>query len=219
MVTRDSMVLWLGLAVAVVGYLSSAAKPPMEWSYSEWLQAASFGLAWVMGKLHSSPLPGANDGDRVTPPRVGLWFFPLLLVASLGVSACATVQRTPDVDRIQQTRARALEMAQAVESAGALVVQVGRAATAAEAAGVITRTDRDAVLTAIIALEPKALAVITTAKTVTSEPALRATLGELMRVFDPFVTSLQRSASAELSKLGEALRLAYRVVTVYLGGA
>ena len=58
---RESMVRWLGLAVAVVGYLSTAAKPPTAWGYAEWLQAASFVLAWSMGKLATSPLPG-KDG-------------------------------------------------------------------------------------------------------------------------------------------------------------
>lgn len=57
--TRDSAVLWLGLAVAVVGYLSTAANPPTHWSYTEWLQAASFLLAWISGKLATSPLKGA----------------------------------------------------------------------------------------------------------------------------------------------------------------
>jgi len=55
---RDSFVLWLGLAVAVVGYLTTAAKPPTLWGYTEWLQAVSFVLAWAMGKLATSPLPG-----------------------------------------------------------------------------------------------------------------------------------------------------------------
>ena len=55
---RDSIMLWLGLAVAVIGYLTTAANPPTQWGYQEWLQAASFVLAWAMGKLATSPLPG-----------------------------------------------------------------------------------------------------------------------------------------------------------------
>lgn len=58
MLNRDSLLLYVGLAVAVVGYLITAAKPPQEWAYAEWLQAASFALAWLMGKLGTSPLPG-----------------------------------------------------------------------------------------------------------------------------------------------------------------
>lgn len=56
--TRDSYVLWLGFAVALVGYLVTAEKPPTEWNYLQWLQAASVVLAWVSGKLASSPLSG-----------------------------------------------------------------------------------------------------------------------------------------------------------------
>ncbi len=58
---RDSKMLWLGLAIAIVGYLS-ASKPPTDWGYAEWIQAAAFVLAWVSGKLATSPLPG--DWDR-----------------------------------------------------------------------------------------------------------------------------------------------------------
>ena len=59
--TRDSMVLWLGLGVAVVGYLTTAKDPPTQWDYMDWLQACSFILAWVVGKLATSPLAGAKD--------------------------------------------------------------------------------------------------------------------------------------------------------------
>ena len=59
--TRDSAVLWIGFGVAIVGYLITAAKPPVEWGYMEWLQGASFLLAWAMGKLGTSPLKGDND--------------------------------------------------------------------------------------------------------------------------------------------------------------
>ena len=55
---RDSFVLWLGLVVAIVGYLVTAQTPPQDWSYMQWLQALSFALAWVMGKLATSPFAG-----------------------------------------------------------------------------------------------------------------------------------------------------------------
>lgn len=58
MVTRDSYVLWIGLAVAMVGYLTTAKVPPTQWDYMQWLQAASVLLAWLSGKLATSPLPG-----------------------------------------------------------------------------------------------------------------------------------------------------------------
>lgn len=65
MVNRDSFLLFLGFCVALVGYLTADAKTPLEWSYMDWLQFASFVLAWLMGKLATSPLPGKDDDKRV----------------------------------------------------------------------------------------------------------------------------------------------------------
>jgi len=58
MLTRDSVVWTLGFFAAVIGYLLTAQKPPTAWSYMEWLQALSFVVAWVMGRLANSPLAG-----------------------------------------------------------------------------------------------------------------------------------------------------------------
>lgn len=57
---RDSWVLWLGVAVAVVGYLSQAG-PPTQWGYAEWIKFAMFILVWASGKLATSPLKGERD--------------------------------------------------------------------------------------------------------------------------------------------------------------
>ena len=62
MFTRDSAVWWFALLTAVVGYLITAAKPPQNWSYLEWLQAASFVLAWLAGYLKASPASLSPDG-------------------------------------------------------------------------------------------------------------------------------------------------------------
>lgn len=58
--TRDSKVFWLGLAIALIGYLSMS-DPPTMWSYADWLKFAAFVLAWGSGKLATSPLPGEWD--------------------------------------------------------------------------------------------------------------------------------------------------------------
>ena len=71
MLTRDSITWLLLLAVAVVGYLITAAKPPTEWGYMEWLQAASFVLAWITGKLGSSPLAGENTPHKESYAALG----------------------------------------------------------------------------------------------------------------------------------------------------
>jgi membrane protein implicated in regulation of membrane protease activity len=65
MITRDSYVLWVGLAAAILGYLVTAGAPPTEWSYMQWLQAGSVLLAWVSGKLATSPLAGENDANKI----------------------------------------------------------------------------------------------------------------------------------------------------------
>jgi len=117
MLTRDSKLLWLGLAIAIVAYLS-ASKPPTEWGYPEWLQAASFLLAWGSGQLGTSPLKGAPSGG-VKPGR---FLSVLLLIAVLGVSAsCAGSIRNQirtsalvvgdaalGIDQIEQDIARAV---------------------------------------------------------------------------------------------------------------
>lgn len=53
--TRDSAVLPVAALTAVIGYLLTKS-PPTHWGYLEWLQASAFLLAWVSGKLASSPL-------------------------------------------------------------------------------------------------------------------------------------------------------------------
>jgi hypothetical protein len=58
---RDSYILWLGAAVAVVGYLG-ASSPPTMWEYADWIKFAAFVLVWVSGKLATSPLRGELDG-------------------------------------------------------------------------------------------------------------------------------------------------------------
>lgn len=64
---RDSGLLYLAFGIAIIGYLTTAAKPPTQWGYPEWLQAASFLLAWISGKLATSPLKGENDKATVKP--------------------------------------------------------------------------------------------------------------------------------------------------------
>lgn len=84
--TRDSMVWWLGLIAAAIGYLITAEKPPTEWTYMQWLQAASFVLAWMVGKLATSPLAGAPTDDRVTPPKLPAWLVAAVLVPAIALT-------------------------------------------------------------------------------------------------------------------------------------
>jgi hypothetical protein len=59
---RDSAIWTLSIVAAVLTYLG-AAPHPAEWTYTQWIQAASFVVATLAGKLASSPLAGAPKGD------------------------------------------------------------------------------------------------------------------------------------------------------------
>jgi hypothetical protein len=69
-ITRDSWIWLLGFLAATVGYLITAHKPPTEWSYMEWLQAASFVLAYLVGRMSASPLAGDATKLAETKPAV-----------------------------------------------------------------------------------------------------------------------------------------------------
>ena len=71
MLTRDSIVWTLGFFAAAVGYLVTAQSPPTQWTYMQWLQAAAFILAWVMGRLSSSPLAGNNTPHKESYTALG----------------------------------------------------------------------------------------------------------------------------------------------------
>lgn len=61
---RDSIVWWLAIIGAAVTYLISAGEPPPQWDYQQWLQALSFGVATIAGKLATSPMPSTATIER-----------------------------------------------------------------------------------------------------------------------------------------------------------
>jgi hypothetical protein len=73
MITRDSVVWTVAALASAVGYLVAAQTPPWEWSYPQWLQAATFVLAWLSGKLATSQLAGANDPLSRTTTVLGVF--------------------------------------------------------------------------------------------------------------------------------------------------
>jgi hypothetical protein len=58
---RSSPALWLTAIGALVGFLLADGRPPTEWSYQDWLKFLAAIVAWGVGKLQSSPLPGKDD--------------------------------------------------------------------------------------------------------------------------------------------------------------
>ena len=58
--TRDSLILWLGLATGVVGVLAANLNLfPDEWK--GYITVAASLLATISGWLKTSPLPGEHD--------------------------------------------------------------------------------------------------------------------------------------------------------------
>lgn len=58
MLHRSSHALWLTAVGALVAFLLADGRVPTEWSYQDWLKFVAACVAWGIGKLQSSPLPG-----------------------------------------------------------------------------------------------------------------------------------------------------------------
>lgn len=83
--TRDSWVLWLGIAGAIVAYLV-ASEPPTQWAYADWMKFVALLIGIISGKLATSPLSGENDAKKVDLSKIA----PALLVLALlpGLVGC-----------------------------------------------------------------------------------------------------------------------------------
>lgn len=157
----------------------------------------------------------SGTGDGSIKPR--LWVLPLLLSASL-VSGCAlgraTVDPTPDTATVEQVRTEAAKLASATKEAATLAVEARRAVQAGYEAGVVSADVLRKVNDAAIVTRDKGLAFISFAETVTTDPSLRVTAAELLKVFDGFLEALSGAGQS-----GAAIRTALAVLRAYLGGA
>lgn len=84
--TRDSWLLWLGIAGAVIGYLA-VSEAPWLWDWADWMKFAALVVGIVSGKLATSPLAGENDAKKVDLTKIA----PLVVVALIlpGLVGCA----------------------------------------------------------------------------------------------------------------------------------
>lgn len=58
--TRDSLLLWLGILAGVMMYLGNMPVPT-QWTTMQWVQAFGGVLAVLCAKLATSPLIGEKD--------------------------------------------------------------------------------------------------------------------------------------------------------------
>ena len=72
MLTRDSLVLWLGIVSGLVLYCASN-KPPWEWDWYGWLAFVGYVISVVSAKLGTSPLAGDKDPKRDTSVVAGVF--------------------------------------------------------------------------------------------------------------------------------------------------
>lgn len=150
---------------------------------------------------------------------------PLLLAGALTVSACgglrietpAPANPAPTEEQVQATRAKALQLAKAVESAAHLITEAGRATDAAYRAGLVPRSVADQVDTAIVAYAPRANALIDIAASVTTDPQLRTTVQALMAIVDDLLVKLA-SGNEAMRTLSVSIRTALTVASTYLSG-
>jgi hypothetical protein len=88
--TRDSVVWWIGIIVAVLGAIAANSNLlPADWAPAlPWINLICIVLGTVSGKLATSPLRGENDAQKVDVSKI---VTPLLVVAvSLSLLTGAT---------------------------------------------------------------------------------------------------------------------------------
>jgi len=212
---RESLILWIGAAAALVGYLIHTEAPPTEWNYGEWLGVASFVLAWAMGKLAHSPLKGKPDEASVSPTRLTCWLLPLLLVGGLSLgcaSVPAVVSPNPAADQVAATRAQALQLATSLTAATDIAIEVVATAQRIHEAGGIDYPTIQRINQAGIIAGQQVQAFARFAESVTTEMSLRTTVGELLRVFDDLI-----AAAIAGDQNGAAIHAALAVLRAYLG--
>lgn len=56
---RDSVVWWLVILGAYCAYLATM-PPPLDWTWTQWMQTIASLAATTAGKLATSPLKGAS---------------------------------------------------------------------------------------------------------------------------------------------------------------
>lgn len=212
MISRDSRVLLLGAIGALVVYLQNADGTPLAWGYREWLQFLAFVVAFLSGKLATSPLPGNHDDQKVSGLRSVVW--PVLLVSALAASSCAASQAlvtpTPTAEQVQAARQQALVVATATKEASALALDAWRLADLAYEAGDLSDDAMRVVNDAALAVSRHGLLLLESVQNLSTAPSLKTTALEFLRACDALLIALVPST------VTETLRSALVVIRAYV---
>lgn len=73
MISRDSLVLWLGLFISILGFLLGIKEPPSAWTWHQWLQIVSGVLGLTVAWLRSSPLASSTTPTRDATTALGVF--------------------------------------------------------------------------------------------------------------------------------------------------
>ena len=225
--TRDSGVLkWLLLASVILGVLATVTDPtlygmnPVSGAVvMNWIKLISLIVTAVSGWLQTSPLKGENDGDTVKRNNITGWVLPLLLAGSLA-SGCALGGAVvtppppggPTAEQVQAVRNEAAKLATATKEAATLAVNARRLVQSGFEAGLVSRDALQKVNDASIVVSQKGIAFVNFAETVTTDPSLRVTATELLKIFDDYIVALSGAGQS-----GAAIRTALAVLRAYLG--
>lgn len=137
--SRDSLVLWVGMIGAVLTAVANQAGVfPPEWY--PYINMGALVCATICGWMKTSPLPGAKDAQKVDVSKIA----PLLVVAvALTVMGCAKPAsiQSPEATRAWQANQVLTRVA-----------EVQAAAIQAEASGALKTADVRIIVTATVAV-------------------------------------------------------------------
>jgi len=146
---------------------------------------------------------------------------PILVAAMVVLYGCATLQTVPEPVAVAQTRGAALRLAEGVQTAVAIVDEVGRFVDTLP----ISDADKNAYDEAILAATGTSAApgplyqALDTLRDLTLEPSLHQTAGQVIAAVEPLLVKLEASDHAALAGFGVVLRAALQYAYSLTGGA
>lgn len=143
--TRDSLLLWLGILGAAVLYLGNMPAPT-QWTWAQWMQTIAAIIGVICGKLATSPLLGKEDVGGAGVGNVKLPVIVLAVALGLGMLTLPSCAKAPpNLSPQAQTAYTADQISQAISHLRDTAIQAeatGGLSTAT--ARIVVKLDRDA---------------------------------------------------------------------------